>query len=233
MWDDPLMSDQPPPPHEVAIAGQLYAIERTAGQDLQRLDFTIFSILLAYISVTSGWMINAQSIDPVILAVLPLPAVGMVAYLVQLMDLAKARSRSIDHLEEILVKHANLTQGPPIGSAAEKSVTDIAYMAGPAPIRFLRALLSFAIYAVAILGSLFWVGICLVLYLSSPTQTGAEFANFFSAVGTACFGLNAILVVVIIANIFRVFGVFAFAKKKTQSTPAKPGSPTASSASVP
>lgn len=194
----------------VAAVGQLYATERTAGQDIQRLDFMIFSILLAYVSVATGWFINSRDhIPSFVYGVVPLPAIGLVAYLVQLMDLSKARSNSIDYLEERLRAYAQVPEAPPIGSAAEKSVTDIGAMTGFTVTRVLRVALSSVLYLVAIIGSYFWMVTCLILSTMGSGPAVPQLASFFAMIGVLGFFTSALLMIAVAVNIGRVLRMYA------------------------
>ena len=192
----------------VSAIAQLYAAERTAGQDIQRLDFSIFTILLAYIGVTSGWFVNNSSaLTPLAYSVFPLPVLGLVLYLIQLMDLSKVRSKSIDYLEGCLRGYANLPDDAPlIGSVAEKSVTDIGELGGGPVTRALRLVQSLGLYSIAILGSAVWVAGCLYKYRTSTWPSPARAEVLVTA--EVLFWLAVVLAVFALANIVRVFFVF-------------------------
>lgn len=198
------MTSTEPQPTTVTAVAQLYSAERTAGQDIQRLDFMIFSILLAYIGVVTGWFITAVSLPPLAYAAAPLPVVGLVAYLVQLMDLAKVRSRSIDRLEGLLRSYAGIGGGPLIGSAAEKSVTDIAEVGGEWWEKLLRRGQALVLYGVAIVASSAWVVGCLLYFRQAAAATAQP-----STLGEIAYWITIALGALTFLNIVRVFFFFS------------------------
>lgn len=207
-------------PTTVSAVAQLYAAERTAGQDIQRLDFMIFSILLAYIGVVTGWFINADTLPPIVYSVVPLPVVGLVAYLVQLMDLAKVRGTSIDYLEGRLRTYAEVDAGAPlIGSEAEKSVTDIGAVRGGRLVKSLRVVQAVVLYGIAVAVSATWVVGCLITFRHSVAVQTSQ--PRFSTLGEAFFWLTVVLGGLTALNIVRVMFLFGGASGKKAA--AQPG----------
>ena len=210
------MTSPDPLPTTVSAVAQLYAAERTAGQDTQRLDFMIFSILLAYIGVVTGWFINAGTLPPLVYAVVPLPAVGLVAYLVQLMDLAKVRSISIDYLESRIRTYAQVdvdAAAPLIGSAAEKSVTDLGEVDGGFFVKLLRRGQAVVLYGVAVVASAAWVVGCLVYFRHSAAAQTAQ-PSALATLGEISFWLTAVLGGLTVLTLLRVMSMFGVAWDK-------------------
>ncbi|GAA3707619.1 hypothetical protein GCM10022204_26950 [Microlunatus aurantiacus] len=224
------MTSPDPLPTTVTAVAQLYAAERTAGQDTQRLDFMIFSILLAYIGVVTGWFVNAGALPPLVYAVVPLPAVGLVAYLVQLMDLAKVRSTSIDYLESRIRAYAQVdvdAAAPAIGSAAEKSVTDFGKVDGGFVVRLLRRGQAVVLYGVAIVASSAWVVGCLVYFRQSAAAQTAQ-PSLLAALGEIFFWLTVALGGLTVLNIIRVTTMFGGTRHVDGATQADTTAPAGS-----
>lgn len=152
-------------PHQVAALGQLYAAERSAGQDIAKLSFTVIGFLLAFVAASAGWVVSGRSLPPKTYLLVQAPVIGLTGYLIQLMLLTRARGTSIDYLEGQLCEEAVLSDPhPPIGSKAEKQVTDIAH-AG-----VLGVALALVMYVAALFTSFAWVCYCSWNYLLSPSR---------------------------------------------------------------
>lgn len=139
----------------------LYSTERSAGQDLQKLDFTIFSILLAFITACVGWVNEKQAITPEQYVFMEIPVAALGAYLIQIMAVSKSRSMSIDTLEHELLNLAGIPNNNQLhfGSHAEKRLTDIGTPSKDFSSPFLMGLVPI-MYLTAIVGVLVWIGFC-------------------------------------------------------------------------
>lgn len=154
-----MIQEQPDP--RLGALTSLYSAERSAGQDLQKLDFTIFSILLAFLAASIGWTLDkGDSLKVFHYIFMEVPVAALGAYLIQIMAVSKVRSISIDLLEDELVKLAGMEcQRKFIGSVAEKRVTDIGTRPEDMANRGLVLLVPI-MYVSALIGVFAWIGWC-------------------------------------------------------------------------